>query len=198
MSFDDIQNAWQSPGNRPTSAELEQQRLTMVQALRREHRGLYLRLGLALVWFGSILIAFLRYILSGGAFSLSREWASLVLLTLPLMAAVLFIRRQLRHHREHPGYEQSVSRSVRAMLDAIHAAQQRGRILLGLFVLSVPLLAVCIWQLQLVGKARPQEAASMAVMMAVVIAASGGGIYWHYRGLRPKERQLTALLAELE
>jgi hypothetical protein len=198
MSYDDIQNLWKSPGNRPSAVALEQERLKLVHALRREHRGFYLRLGLAMVWLGATMVGMAWHILSGGPFSLSGEWAVLLLLALPWIAAVLFIRRQLRHRRTHAGFEQSVSRSVRALLDATHAAQQRGRILQGLLALSAPVMAVCIWQLQAVGKARPHEAASMATMMTVIIAASWGGIYWDYRRLGPKERKLAALVAELE
>jgi hypothetical protein len=198
MSYDDIQNLWKSPGNRPSAAALEQERLKLVRALRREHRGLHLRLGLAMAWLAATMVGTAWHILSGGPFSLAGEWAVLVLLALPWIAAVLFIRRQLQHRRAHAGFEQSVRRSVRAMLDATHAAQQRSRIMQWLLGLGAPVLAGCIWQLQAVGKARPHEAVSMATVMAVIIAASWSGIYWNSRRLGPKERQLAELAAELE
>jgi hypothetical protein len=49
-------------------------------------------------------------------------------------------------------------------------------------------------QLQVVGKARPHEAASLATLMTIVIVESRGGIFWDARKLRPHEKRLAALV----
>jgi len=131
-----------------------------------------------------------------GPFALAGEWGVLLLLALPWIGAILFIRRQVAHRRAHAGYDQSVAYCLRALLDANHAAQQRARILQGLLALSAPVMALCIWQLQAAGKARPHEAASLATVMTVLILLSAGAIYWKCRRLRPEERRLASLLAD--
>jgi hypothetical protein len=198
MSYDEMKDLWKSPANRPTPSETEQHRETLVRSLRREHRGFCMRLGIAMAMLLVPVVRLAWFIVEGGAFALTREWAVLLLLLIPWVGALMFIRRHLQHRRAHAGFEQSVSRAVRALLDANHAAQQRGRVIQGLLALSAPVMALCIWQLQVVGKARPHEAASLATVMAIIIAASFGGIYWEIRRLRPEERRLAALVSELE
>ncbi len=198
MSYDEMKNLWKSPDNRPTPEETERQREVLVASLKKDHRAFYLRVGLAMTLMLVPLVGMVKHVIEGGPFAFNREWAVLVLFALPWIGAVLFIRRQLRHRRMHGNYERSVGQTLRAALDANHAAQQRAKIMQGLLALSAPVMALCIWQLQAVGKARPHEAASLATLMAIVIAASWGGIFWDARKLRPQEKKLEALVAELE
>jgi hypothetical protein len=198
MSYDDLKDLWKSPDNRPTSEETEKHRNALVASLKKEHRDFYIRVGLAMTLMLVPLIGMTKHIVEGGPFAVTREWAVLVLFALPWIGAALFIRRQVRHRRVHADYDRSVGQTVRAALDANHAAQQRAKIMQGLLALSAPVMALCIWQLQVVGKSRPHEAASMALVMAIIIVASWGGIYWDARRLRPQERKLEALLAELQ
>ncbi len=65
-----------------------------------------------------------------------------------------------------------------------------------LFGLRLPVVAVCILQLQAVGKARPNEAASLAVVLGTILAGSAAAIVWEYRRLRPEEKRLAGLVAE--
>ncbi len=197
MSYDELQNLWKSPGNRPTAADLERQRQALVATLRRQHRVFYCWMALAMTLLALPVVGLADHTLRGGQFALGREWGVLLLLALPWIAAVVFIRRQLRHRRAHSGYEQSVSQSVRAMLDANQAAQQRARIMQVLLALSAPVMALCIWQLQAVDKTRPHEAASLATVMTMLIATSWGGIWWKRRRLIPEEKRLASLLTDL-
>ncbi|MGC4073298.1 MAG: hypothetical protein QM760_12435 [Nibricoccus sp.] len=197
MSYDDMKNLWKSPENRPSPEETERQRAALVASLKKEHRAFYLRVGLALTLMLVPLIGMVKHVIEGGPFAFNREWAVLLLFALPWIGAVLFIRRQLRHRRAHADYDRSVGQTLRAALDANHAAQQRAKIMQGLLALSAPVMALCIWQLQVVGKARPHEAASLATLMTIVIVASWGGIFWDARKLRPEEKRLAALVAEL-
>ncbi len=197
MSYDDLKNLWKSPDNRPTREETERQREALAASLRKEQRAFWIRIGLAMTLMLVPLVGMLKHVLEGGPFAFQREWAVLVLFALPWIGAVLFIRRQLRHRRAHADYARTVGQTLRAALDANHAAQQRAKILQGLLALCVPVMALCIWQLHAVGKTRPHEAVSLAAFMAIVIAASWLGIFWNARKLRPEERKLTALVGEL-
>ena len=196
MSTDDLNRAWNSPANRPSPEASARESAAFIQRLQREHRSFRFWVIRAFSLLVVITIGLGVSVADGGSFDVRREWAVLLLLALPWVAAILFVRRQLRHRRAHPDYEQSVAHSVRALLDANRAAQLRSRILLGLFALMVPVLAACIWQLQQAGKARPHEAASFAIFMAVVMALSSLGIYWRSRRLRPEEKRLSELAAE--
>lgn len=197
MSYDEMKNLWKSPDNRPTQEETERQRAALAASLKKEHRAFYIRVGLALTLMLVPLIGMVKHVIEGGPFAFNREWAVLLLFMLPWIGAVLFIRRQLRHRRAHADFDRSVGQTLRAALDANHAAQQRAKILQGLLALSAPVMALCIWQLQAVGKARPHEAVSLATLMTIVIVASWGGIFWDARKLRPEEKRLEALVAEL-
>lgn len=196
MSTDDLNHAWKSPANRPSPEMSARERAAFVQRLQREHRSFRFWVIRAFSLLAVITVGLGVFVVDGGAFDARREWAVLLLLALPWVAAILFVLRQLRHRRTHPDYAQSVAHSVRALLDANRAAQLRSRLLLGLFAFMVPVLAGCIWQLQQVGKARPHEAASLALFMAVVMVLSSLGVYWRSRCLRPEEKRLSELAAE--
>lgn len=196
MSTDDLNRAWKSPANRPSPEASAREREEFVQRLQREHRSFRFQVIRAFSLLVVITVGLGVFVANGGAFDVRREWAVLLLLALPWVAAILFVRRHLRHRRAHPDYEQSVAHSVRALLDANRAAQLRSRILVGLFALTVPVLAGCIWQLQQVGKSRPHEAASLATFMAVVMVLSSLGVYWRSRRLRPEEKRLSELAAD--
>lgn len=197
MSTDDLHRAWKSPANRPSRETIARDREIFVASLRREHRGFVLRIAAALILLAFPTGGMIHHLVTGGPFSFSGEWTVLLLLALPWIGAGLFIRRQLRHRSEHANYDRSVAQTLRALLDANHAAQQRARVLFWLFGLSVPVVAGCIVQLQAVGKARPNEAASLAVVMAAILAGSAAAIYWEYRRLKPEEERLAGLVADL-
>ncbi len=196
MSTDDLNHAWKSPANRPSPEASARERAAFVQRLQHEHRSFRFWVIRAFSLLAVITVGLAVFVADGRAFDVRREWAVLLLLALPWVAAILFVLRQLRHSRTHPDYAQSVAHSVRALLDANRAAQLRSRILLGLFAFMIPVLAGCIWQLQQVGKARPHEAASLALFMAVVMVLSSLGVYWRSRRLRPEEKHLSELAAE--
>lgn len=196
MSTDDLHHAWKSPANRPSPEAAARERAAFVLLLQREYRSFRFWVIRAFSLLAVITIGLGVSVASKGSFDVKGEWAVLLLLALPWVGAIGFLRRHLQHRRAHPDYNQSVAHSVRALLDANRAAQQRSRMLLGLFALMAPVLAVSIWQLQQVGKARPHEAASLATVMAVVMVLSSLGVYWQSRRLRPEEKRLTELAAE--
>lgn len=196
MSTDELHRAWKSPANRPSPEMIARDRESLVATLRREHRGFVFRMVAALVLLAVPTGGLIDHLVNDGPFSFSGEWSVLLLLALPWVGAGLFIRRQLRHRREHRDYDRSVRQTCQALLDANQAAQHRARVLFWLFGFSVPVVAVCILQLQAVGKARPNEAASLAVVLGTILAGSAAAIFWEYRRLRPEENRLAGLVAE--
>ncbi|GAB1487624.1 hypothetical protein MASR2M8_00640 [Opitutaceae bacterium] len=196
MSIDDLNRVWKSPANRPAPVESAREREAFITLLQREHRAFRFWVIRAVALLTVITIGLGVSITGDNPFDLNGEWAVLLLLALPWISAILFIRRQFQHRRTHPDYDQSVAHSVRALLDANRAAQQRSRIVQALLALSAPVMALCIWQLQAADKARPHEAASLATVMATAIVLSSIGVYVQSRRLRPEEKRLTELAAE--
>lgn len=198
MNYDNLKQLWHSPENHPTTADNERLRLTLAQTLRRNHRGFVVRISLALILTLVPVAGFVRHVMRGGAFAWEREWAMLLLLSLPIAGAFIFIRRQWQHLRAHAGSEGAVGTSLRALLDANQAAQQRAVVIQFLLLTCVPVLAIGIWQLQSVGKLHGQQTASMSTAMAVVIFLSLAGLAWERRRLKPQAEHLRGLLAEWE
>lgn len=194
MSYDEIERVWKSPDNRPSPPEAERAHAAFLAALRRERRTFFRRVGLGVALLAILTIGVAVALFRGEPFA--REWPALLLLALPWIGATLFIRRQWRHRKAHAEYDQSVAHTLRALLDANRAAQQRVRTMQVLLALSAPVMALCIWRLQAVGKVRPTEAASLATVMTVIILLSAVAVYREYRRLRPEERRLAGLLAD--
>ena len=103
---------------------------------------------------------------SGGAFDFSNEWSSLIFLLLPLGVAAVFLRGFLQHRRQHPRYDLSIVAALRAMIDENRLARLRLRVSMGVLTVAMALMPVMTHQLQLVGKQRPHEAASMLAVFA--------------------------------
>ena len=67
-----------------------------------------------------------------------------------------------------------------------------------LFAIMIPVLAVSIWQLRTTDKVSAREMTSMAIFFGGVLLVSGASVIARYFGrLLPQQRQLNALLAEL-
>jgi positive regulator of sigma E activity len=95
----------------------------------------------------------------------------------------------------------AADRPIRAALETLHAqARERCRelqVLLGLFAVVTPLAVAALLQLQESGKMRPNEAASAAVLFAVVLAGMGGWITFDLVARKlPERRHLETLLRD--
>jgi len=75
---------------------------------------------------------------------------------------------------------------------------QRMKTILGLHLLGAPVLALCIYQIYAVGKARPHEVASMILVMAAVISISVGCLAFAWFRNDRETRRLEGLLQAYE
>jgi hypothetical protein len=199
MTFEDLAPAWNSPRNAPDPAQLARDKARLVQNLDREHRGFVVHVGMVAALTLFLAGGFVQYLRSGGAFDWRIEWGAVLFLLLPIVVAALLVRGHLRHRREHPRYDMSIADAVRASIDENRLARARLRVTMIASTVAMALLPVVTWQLQLVGKQRPHEAASMLGVFGLAYVASMVWQAWRYRRvLRPEAGRLRQLLASYE
>ena len=142
---------------------------------------------------------FVQYVRSGGAFDLQREWGAIVFLLLPIGVAAMFVRGFIRHRREHPRYDLSILDGLRALIDENRLARARLRVSMSVLTVAMALVPVMTYQLQLVGKQRPHEAASMLVVFGVAYVVAMAWQLWKYRRkLLPENSRLQELFKSYE
>jgi hypothetical protein len=199
MTFDDLAPAWNSATNAPDPAQLDRYKASIVKRLNKDHRDFLWHVGMASGLTIFLAGGFVQYLRSGGAFDFRNEWASLVFLLLPFGVAAVFLRGFIQHRRQHPRYDLSIAAALRAMLDENRLARLRLRVSMGVLTLAMALVPVVTHQLQLVGKQRPHEAASMLVVFGAAYLVAMGWQIWRYRWkLLPENSRLTDLFASYE
>jgi MFS family permease len=199
MTFDDLVPAWTSASNAPDPAQLDRYKASVVRRLEGDHRAFLWHMGMAT---GSTLFlagGFVQYLRSGGAFDFRHEWASIVFLLLPLGIAVAFLRGFIRHRRRHPRYDLSIVAALRALLDENRLARLRLRVSMGVLTVAMALTPLMTHQLELVGKQRPHEAASMLAVFAAAYVLAMAVMIWKYRRrLLPENARLRELFRSYE
>ncbi|HUG10967.1 MAG TPA: hypothetical protein VMM36_08130 [Opitutaceae bacterium] len=203
MNFADIENAWQSPHNRPSQAQIEMMKNEFATDLRRRRRGLWIFLSIVFASLTVItVLAAINVVTPGPAerrIDVSREWGAILFLTVPWVAVIFLARRALRHGREHADPSASIAASVRASLDENAMSQTRVKtaaILHGVILLLLPLV---VWQLRAVGKAGDEILVPAFVLWPLLAVGMLFGMYWHYtRKLLPRKRALEELLKSYE
>lgn len=202
MSFNDIEQAWRSPHNQPTAAQLEQDRLKFTATLRRRDLGFYAGMTLVFGWLTVITGRLIWFLLwpdpAKDRIDFTREWAVVPFLMLPWLGAILFVRQHLRRRAQRPDCERSIADSLRALVEQSRLSVSRMKNMLRLHLIGAPLLALCIQQIYAVGKARPHEVVSMIVFMAAVITISVGCLAYALFRNRRETRRLEALLQSYE
>ena len=181
MNFEDLASTWASARNAPDPALIEKYKTSLVDRLGREYRGFLVHVGMAAALTIVLAGGFAQYVRSGGAFDVTREWGSIVFLLLPMGVVALFLRGFIRHRRQHPRYDLSIVDALRAALDENRLARLRLRVSMAVTTLAMALLPVITHQLQMVGKQRPHEAASMLVVFGVAYVIAMGWQAWKYR-----------------
>jgi hypothetical protein len=142
---------------------------------------------------------FVQYVRSGGAFDLTNEWASIVFLLLPVTVAALFLRGFIKHRQQHPRYDRSIVDGLRAMIDENRLARSRLRVSMIATTFAMAGLPLVTYQLQLVGKQRPHEAASMLAVFGLAYSIAMGWQVWKFRRkLIPERLRLEELLSSYE
>ncbi len=203
MNFADIENVWRSPHNRPSAAELEQQKMNLTTDLRRRHRSFVIFIavvtGALVLLTGRMLLFALWPDPASDRFDFAQEWSFLLLLALPWAAALLFIRQYRRHRARHADYERSIAESVRALLDENRLSSARLKVVAILHGALLIMLPLVVYQLRAVGKAGDEILVPAFVVWPAVALGIGGGLLYHYRRkLVPERRRLEGLLAAYE
>ena len=199
MTFDDLVPAWRSARNAPDPAQLEQYKAGIVSHLGKEYREFLWHVGAVAALTIFLAGGFVQYVRSGGAFDLQQEWAAIVFLLLPIGVAALFVRGFIRHRKEHPRYDLSILDGLRALLDENRLARARLRVSMIVLTVAMALLPVVTYQLQLVGKQRPHEAASMLAVFGMAYVVAMAWQVWKYRWkLLPENARLGELLRSYE
>lgn len=202
MSYDDLERAWRSPRNQPSSTEIAADRQRFQTELERRRRSARIFL---LVVFGALgvitvrLLAAVVWPTAGKEIDVAREWGALVFLAVPWLGAILLARRLIRHQSEHAQPERSLVASVRALLDEARVSRARLRIVAALHALLLVLLPLVVWQLRAVGKAGDEILWPAFVGWPLVAVAIFVALWWHdRRTLVPRQRQLEQLLRDYE
>jgi hypothetical protein len=199
MTFDELVPVWHSSRNQPDPAQLERDKASIVSRLGKEYRDFLWHVGAVAALTIFLAGGFVQYVRSGGAFDLRQEWASIVFLLMPIGVAALFLRGFIRHRRQHPRYDLSIRDGLRASIDQNRLARARLRVSMSVLTVAMALLPVITYQLQLVGKQRPHEAASMLAVFGAAYVVSMAWQIWKYRRrLLPENARLQALLGSYE
>lgn len=201
MNWTDLETLWRSPHNQLPPPGWERQRNDFLQTYRRRDRGFKFGLALALCWLslvtGRLFLLLVWPDPVHDRIDWSREWAVVPFLLLPWFGAIWLAYRYWRR-QQHPDYDGSIVASLRALLEQSRGAARRMQMVLGLHLLGVPLLAICLVQLQDVGKTTGNQLTSMIVFMAVVVILSMGGISLSWRAHQRETRRLEGLLLDYE
>jgi MFS family permease len=195
MTFDDLVPLWHSPRNAPDPAQVERYKADIVTHLGKEYRGFLWHVGTAVALTIFVAGGFAQYVRSGGAFDFQHEWASIVLLLLPIGVALLFVRGFLEHRRRHSRYELSIVEGLRALVDENRIARARLRVSMAVLTGAMALVPLLTHQLQIAGKQRPQEAASMLLAFGMAYVAAMIWQVLKYRKLGPEGARLQGLVA---
>ena len=199
MTFDDLVPVWRSSRNLPDPAQMARHKASIVSHLGKQYRDFLWHVGFTSAMTLFLAGGFWQYVRSGGAFDLQREWASIVFLLLPMGVAALFVRGFIRHRAQHPRYDLSIKDALRALSDQNRLSRARLRVSMAVLTFAMALVPVVTHQLQLVGKQRPHEAASMLVVFAAGYVIFMGVQIWIYRRrLLPEHRRLQELSSGYE
>jgi hypothetical protein len=199
MNFDDVQGIWASAYNQPTAQEVEMMKQMLNKTLRAKYRGFLAIAALASVWMTIPAVQLLKFALGGGNFDPRQEWGSIALLSLPLLALAILARQYRRHRVAHSHFEESIQASLRAALDENRLARTRTKIIAVLNAAMLAAMPLIVMQLRAAGKAGDEILVPAFVILPVIIAVVLGTMGWHYaRTLKPKQKELEAVLAEYD
>lgn len=198
MNLNEIQQAWNSPSNRPRNTEHERLARQFARQMIRRRRFQSIWLIVTFVWLTLISVLALGN-LAKGNLDPALEWAVFPLLIVPWAFAIHFLRRYLKPAAPIARGESSVVEAFRAALASTRAEQTNLKWVAALFVILIPILIVDVQQLQTAGKVSPHELSCMAVFFGGALLASSVGLAIRYLGfLAPQRRRLDGLLGELD
>lgn len=194
MNDELLSEIWNSPANRPRTDDGEQIARVMIARIRNRRQRTAIWLGWTFFSLASItaLVAIKAVRDAGELFT--HEWGMVLLLALPWIVS---IRAWVAFRRD----DTRVTGALLPVADALdrarrsNAGARRHLFAVGLlFALFVPLLCITIPQLEQAGKATPDEARSLALVLGSAMAIGAGTIaarYFLY--LRPEQRRIDEL-----
>jgi len=196
MNSNEMQNIWNSPLNNLSSYQQEQLAGQFIRQMKRRRRFQSIWLINTFAWLAIITVIAL-WSISVGNTQLTHEWAVLPLLIVPWAFAVYFLCSYLRSKAFSSQGELSVVESLRAALASNLDRQSRLKIVGGLYVILVPILALAMRQLQTAGKVSGHQMTSMSVLFSGALLVSALAMAALFFGrLLPQQRKLESLLAE--
>lgn len=203
MNFADIENAWRSPHNRPSAAQLEEQKMQFVTDLKKRHRGIATLLAFTgsalLVVTGKFALDLIWPHAGVDKVDFTREWAIVPFLALPWIGWLMLLRQYRAHRTQHPDYEVSIGASVRALLDENRLERARYKVIACLQGATLLVLPLVIYQLRAVGKAGDEILLPAFVLFPAIIVGIFAASTWRYRTkLLPRKRELETLLASYQ
>lgn len=196
MSFDEMQNAWNSPANNLPTEQQRQlaERFTRQMNRRRHFQNVWLANTFAAL---TLVTALAIRTLTLGKVQPAQEWGLFPLLIVPWAFAIYFLRQHLKSSATKSG-ETSVLDAFRAALDSNRSSQSRLKRVGVLYLIVIPILAMTLRQLHQVGKVSERELISMAAFFGIALLVGVIGIALRYfAALRPQEKKLDALLQEM-
>jgi hypothetical protein len=197
MNLNEIQNLWNSAGNRPPTAIQQQWADKFTRQMIRRRRFQSAWLINTFLWL-TLVTVLAGWNVMKKKVALDQEWALFPLLIVPWAFAFHFLRRYLKPAAPIARGEISVAESLRAALNSNKAEQSHLKLVGVLFAIMIPVLAVSLWQLRATHKVLAHELMSMVILFGGVLLVSSAGIAARYFGrVLPQQRQINALLAEL-
>ncbi|MDQ5980907.1 MAG: hypothetical protein QG602_3885 [Verrucomicrobiota bacterium] len=201
MNFADIEKAWRSAGNRPSAAQLEKQKMDLINELhrrRRASRGLLVLTAIPLVLLtGRLLLHIVWPDPALDRLDLTREWVVVPFFLLPWAGWFLIWRQHRRHEAVHGAYAESIQASTAALLDENRRAGIRALVAAGGLLLSLPFLGGVVWQLRAVGKMGDEVLIPAFVIYPAYVVLMVAWIGWkHLRTTAPRRKELEARLSD--
>jgi hypothetical protein len=199
MNTDPLHALWNSPSNVPT-ADAGQQLAAVFSARQRRSRQLQIWwLAWTFLALSSVTALAIVNLTENGASSLSGQWALWPLLALPWCAAIIFLRRFRREGSAPVDCSANLRSALRIALASNLSERRRLSVVGGLIVLTAPIAALAIRQLQEAGKATIDQAWSMAAVFGAGLALGGMFVLWRYwHVLVPESRRIDSLLRDMD
>jgi len=203
MNFADIEKTWQSAENRPSAAQLEKQKMNLIDELhrrRRATRGLLWLTAIPLVLITGRLLLHVLWPTPGlDPVDLSREWMIVPFFLLPWAGWFVMWHLYRRHTARHANYERSIQASVQALLDDNRREGLRTLAIAALLLASLPLIGGVVWQLRAVGKMGDEVLIPAFVIYPTYVLLMVAWMGREYlKKMLPRRKELEALITDYQ
>jgi len=193
MNFEEMHNIWKDQ----PSASLQQVAENFTRRRIRRRRAQTLWLGYTFLWLLLITALAIRNVIMGKV-DLLQQWTLVPLLGLPWVASVVILVRHLRPRLKTGAGSLTVTEALSQAQEAGRAEQFQLKWIAALLGLLAPILALTLRQLVATGKVSGDQEGSLILFLIVALLVGATAVALRYFcHLRPQQRQLSSLLAEL-